>query len=75
MGGLEELEMFFVKLDVDRLRLALLRSAPHYPRKWAWLNVSWRLIFASTFMAGVGKHRKGGIREEEDVHHKSIPPI
>ena len=58
-GSWKKLEMFFIELDIDSLGFAFLRSAPHDSSKWARLDVSFRLISAYTFMAGV-KTNEGG---------------
>jgi hypothetical protein len=52
--------MLFIELDVDSLRLALLRSTPYNPSKRTRLDVSLRLISAYTFMAGVKTNEGGG---------------
>jgi hypothetical protein len=68
MGGLKKLEMFFVKLDVDRLRLALCRSTPHYPSKRTRLNVSLLVIFTHVEKRGKETQEKEKETYTTEVH-------
>jgi len=52
--------VLFVELHVDRLGFALLSSAPHYPSKRTRLDVSFLLISAYKFTAGVEEAPRKG---------------